>query len=157
MPRTAVALTRKYGIDDLPSDDSSPPPDLLNFIKSLNQLSSLVLYGIGAPTSLSYILFTHDSAEEPLLPQLSHFLLAINNMSVAPNDLCDYLVSRQQHGLPRLQKLSVNWEYIQHLIELNPNILWESSNEIFVIADPEFGRYVSIEEVNLLERLPRRE
>ena len=149
-----------YGIDDLPSDDLSPPPDLLNFVKSFDQLSSLVLYGIGAPTSLSCILFTHGSEDEPLLPQLSHFLLAIN-MPVAPNDdLCDYLVSRQQHGLPRLQKLSVNWEYIQHLIEsnrINLNILWESSNEIFVIADPEFGRYVSIEEVNLLERLPSRE
>jgi hypothetical protein len=148
-----------FGIDDLPSDDLSPPPDLLNFIKSLDQLSSLVLYGIGAPTSLAYILFIHDpsDSEEPLLPQLSHFLLATNNMPAAPNDdLCRYLVARQQHNLPRLQKLSVNWEYIQRLIELNRiNILWESSDEVFVIADPEFGKHTPIEEVNLLQRLPR--
>ena len=146
-----------YSIDDLPSDDSSPPPHLLNFIKSLNRLSSLVLYGIGAPTSLLYILFMHDSADEPLLPQLSHFLMATNNMPEGPNDdLCHYLVARQEHSLPRLEKLSLNWAYIQHLIELNQiNILWESSENIFVIADPKFGIYIPIEEENLLERLPR--
>ena len=146
-----------YSIDDLPSDDSSPPPHLLNFIKSFNRLSSLVLYGIGAATSLSKILFMHDSADEPLLPQLSHFLLATDNMPEGPNDdLCHYLVARQDHNLPRLEKLSVNWAYIQRLIELNRiNILWESSDDIFVIADPEFGIHIPIEEENLLERLPR--
>ena len=143
-----------FGIDDLPSDDLSPPPDLLNFIMSLNQLSSLVLYGDGVATLIANTLF--DPAVEPLLPHLSHFLLAINS-NMAPDDdhLCHYLVSRQQHSLPRLQKLSLNWKYIQRIIKLNRiNILWESSDDIFVIADPEFGRYIPIEEENLLERLP---
>ena len=143
-----------YGIDDLPSDDLSPPPDLLNFIMSLNQLSSLVLYGDGVATLIANTLF--DPAVEPLLPHLSHFLLAINS-NMAPDDdhLCHYLVSRQQHSLPRLQKLSLNWKYIQRIIKLNHiNILWESSDDIFVIADPEFGRHIPIKEENLLERLP---
>ena len=147
-----------FGIDDLPSDDSFPPPDLLNFITSLNQLSSLVLYGDGAAMSVVCTLFNHrhHPAEEPLLPQLSHFLLAVNNMPVGSNDdLCHYLVARQQHGLPRLEKLSVNWEYVQHLIELDRiNILRECSDNIFVIADPEFGTHKPISEVNLLEILP---
>lgn len=135
-----------FGIEDVPSDDLFSPPDLLDYIKSLNRLSSLVLYGIGAGTSIANILFVHDP---PLLPQLSHFLLAIDN--IAPNDdLSHYLTARQRHNLPRLKKLSVNSQYIQHLIELNRiNILWESSDDIFVIADPEAFKHIPVSEVTL--------
>lgn len=79
-----------FGIGDLPSDDL-PPPQLLDYIKSLNQLSSLVLYGIGAATSIAYILFMYDPIETPLLPKISCFLLAISDISPI-DDLCDYLL-----------------------------------------------------------------
>jgi hypothetical protein len=144
-----------FGIDDLPSDDLSPPPELLNYIKSLHQLSSLVLYGIGAATSIAHALFMHDPTDEPLLPKLSRFLLAINDM--APNhDLCHYLIARRRHNLPHLQKLSINLDYIQHLRDLKRiDILWESSDNIFVFANPKVGKHIPIREVNLLEMLPR--
>ena len=141
-----------FGIEDVTSDELSPLPDLLGYIKSLNQLSSLVLFGIGMATTIAHTLFMHDPMEEPLLPQLSHFLLAINDSDMAPNgDLCHYLTTRRRYNLPRLQKLSVNSKYIQHVIE-HINILWESSDNIFIIADPEFGEPFRIEENNLLTR-----
>ena len=31
------------------------------------------------------------------------------------------------------------------------DVLWESSDEIFVLADPEVNRFIHIEEINLLE------
>jgi hypothetical protein len=74
---TSITHLEVFGIDDMPFDGLSPLPELLAYIKSLNQLSSLVLYGIGAATSIAYTLFMHDQAEEPLLPKLSCFLLAI--------------------------------------------------------------------------------
>ena len=70
------------------------------------QLSSLVIYGIGAATSITNNLFSHDQAEEPLLPNLSCFLLAIDEMS-PNNDKSHYLLVRQRHQLPRLQKLLI--------------------------------------------------
>jgi hypothetical protein len=95
-----------FGIDDLPSDDLSPPPDLLNYIKSesLNQLCSLVLFGDGTATSMAYNIFMHDPAEEPLLPQLSHFVLAINDVA-RNDDLCRYLrlIVRQRNNRKLLQ------------------------------------------------------
>ena len=143
-----------YGIDDI-----SLPTELLAYIKSLNQLSSLVLYGIGAATFIAYNLFSHDEAEEPLLPNLSCFLLAVDEMS-QNNDLSHYLLARQRHQLPRLQKLSINLGYAQHLSDLNRiDILRHNSNNIFVVADPEVGKFIPIKEVNLnlLEKLPQRE
>jgi hypothetical protein len=114
-----------------------------------------VLYGIGAATSIAYTLFMHDPTEnlKPLLPKLSRLLLGtgINEMSPS-NDLCNYFMARQRHQLPRLEKLSINLGYVQHLRDLNRiDILWDSSNNIFVFADPEVGKYIPIEE----ERLPR--
>jgi hypothetical protein len=154
---TSITRFEVFGIDDMPFDGLSPPPELLAYIKSLNQLSSLVLYGIGAATSIAYTLFMHDQAEEPLLPKLSCFLLAIVEMS-PNNDLSNYLIARQRHHLPCLQKLSINLDYLQHLSDLNHiDILRENCNNIFVVADPEVGKFIPIIEENLLERLPRRE
>lgn len=138
-----------FGIDDLPSDGLSPSPELLNYIKSLDQLSSLVLYGIGVPTSIAHALFMHDPTNKPLLPKLSRFLLAIHDM--APNqDLCHYLIARRRHNLPRLQKLSINVGYIQHLKDFKRiDILWESSDSIFTFADPKVGKHIPIKEVEL--------
>jgi hypothetical protein len=73
----------------------SPPVELLRYIKSLSRLSSLVLYGIGAATSVAYTLFMQVPMDEPLLPMLS-FLLAIVEMS-PNNDLSYYLLARQCH------------------------------------------------------------
>ena len=146
---TAITHLEIFGINDLPADDLSPPPELLRYIKSLNQLSSLVLYGIGAATSIAYTLFMHDSTDEPLLPKLSRFLLAIVEMSPY-DDLSRYLITRQRHQLPLLQKLSINLSYIRHLSNLDCiDILCDSSEEIFIFADPEVGKFVPIEEVNL--------
>ena len=154
---TSITHLEIYGIDDLSSDDISPPPEILTYIRALKQLSSIVLYGIGAATSIAYTLFMHT--ELPLLPKLSHFLLAITEQS-SNNDLCDYLIARQRHQLPRLQKLAINLDYVQHLSDSNRlDILKESSDNIVVFADPEVGKFVPIKEVNLnlLEGLTRRE
>ena len=152
---SAITRLEIFGIDDLPPDDLSPPPELLTYIRSLNQLSSLVLYGIGAATSIAYTLFMHDPTDEPLLPNLSHFLLAIVEMSPY-DDLSHYLITRQRHQLPRLQKLSINLDYARHLSNLNHiDTLCDCSDEVFVFADPEVGKYIPIKEVKLLERLPR--
>jgi hypothetical protein len=139
-----------YGLDL--SDDMPSRPEMLNYIKALNELETLVLYGIGLATSIAYTLFIHASdSGQPLLPKLSRFLLAITQMS--PNhDLYHYIINRQCHQLPRLQKLSINLAYIQHLTDMHPsriNILQESGDDIFVIADPEVGKFIPIEEVNL--------
>ena len=153
-PWTGITQLKIFGIDDLPSEDLSPPPELLRYIKSLNQLSSLVLYGIGAATSIAYTIFMHDPMDEPpLLPKLSRFLLAIVEMS-SYDDLSQYLITRQRHQLPRLQKLSINSAYIQHLSHLNRlNILCNSSDEIFVFADPEVGEFIPIKEVKVAGRV----
>jgi hypothetical protein len=153
---TTITHLEIFGIDDLPDlpfDDLSPPPELLSYIKSLSRLSSLVLYGIGAATSIAYTLFMHDPTEEPLLPKLSCFLLAIVEMSPY-DDLSHYLITRQRHQLSRLQKLSINLGYVRHISNLNRgiDILCDCSDEIFVFADPEVGKYIPIEEVKLLER-----
>ena len=122
-------------------------PELSDYLESLNHLSSLVLYGIGAATEVAYTLFRLN---KPLLPNLSHFLVAIS----PNNDLCDYLTTRQRYQLPRLQSLSLNLGYIRQIGNLNRmGVLWESSDDIFVVADPEVGKFIPIEE----ERLPRRE
>ena len=149
---TTITHLEIFGIEDLPSDEISPP-ELLNYIKSLNQLSSLVLYGIGAATSIAYTLFMHDPTENPLLPKLSHFLLAINDIS-PDDDLCDYLIARQCHKLPRLQKLSLNLDYVRHLDELGSiGFLMDASHDVFVLHDPDVGKYIPIHEVNLREEL----
>ena len=112
----------------------------------MHQLSSLVLYGDGVATSVAHALFMHDPAEEPLLPLLSHLILGINDIIADSDfDLCRFLNARQEHSLPRLRKLSVNWKYIQHFIESDRmNILWEGSDEVLVVADPEYGAHVII-------------
>ena len=149
---TSITQLKIFGIDDLPPEDLSPPPELLRYIKSLNQLSSLVLYGIGAATSIAYTIFMHDPTDEPpLLPKLSRFLLAILEMSPY-DDLSHYLITRQRHQLPRLQKLSINLAYIGHLRNLNRlDILRDSSDEIFAFADPEVGEFIPIKEEKILE------
>jgi hypothetical protein len=147
---TTITHLEIFGIDDLPSDDLSPPPDLSNYIRTLNQLTSIVLYGIGAATSIAYTLFMYD--EEPLLPKLSHFLLAMS----PDDDLCNYLIARQRHQLPRLRKLSINLDYARHIRDINrTDILWSGCEEIFVFADPEVGKFIPIKEVNLLEMSPQ--
>ena len=152
---TAITRLEIFGIDDLPSHHLSSP-ELLTYIKSLNQLTSLVLYGIGAATSIAYTLFMHDPTEEPLFPKLSCFLLGIVEMS--PYDtLSQYLITRRRHQLPRLQKLSINLDYALHLCNLNCiDILCDSSDEVFIFADPEVGNYIPISEVKFSERLPRK-
>ena len=150
---TSIAHLEIIGIGNLFSDDLSPPPELLRYLKSLNQLSSLVLYGIGAATSIAYTLFMHDPSEEPLLPKLSHFLLAIVEMSPC-DDLSQYLITRQRHHLPRLQKISMNFDYILHLSNLNRiDILWDSCDELSIFADPEFGKHIPVKVVNLFEKM----
>ena len=151
---TTITHLEIFGIDDLPSEDLSPPPEMSSYIKSLNRLTSLVLYGIGAATSIAYTLFMHDPMEEPLLPNLSRFLLAIVEISPC-DDLAHYLITRQRHQLPRLQRLSINLDYVRHFSNVNRiDILCDCSDEIFVFADPEVGKYIPIKEVNLLEKLP---
>ena len=56
---TSITRLEIFGIDDLPSDDLAPPA-LLDYVKTLNQLSSLVLYGAGAATCIAYTLFMHE-------------------------------------------------------------------------------------------------
>ena len=142
---TTVSRLEIYGIDE-PFDDLSQRPELSEYLESLNDLSSLVLYGIGAATSVAYTLFMN---EKPLLPNLSRFLLAISPNT--GNDLCDYLIMRQRHRLSHLQKLSINFGYFRQLSNLNRmGVLWESSDNIFVIADPEVGKFIPIEEERLL-------
>jgi hypothetical protein len=149
---TSITHLEISGIDDLPSDNL-PPPALLNYIKSLNQLSSLVLYGIGAATSIAYTLFMHDPAEKPLLPKLTRFLLAINDVS-PEDDLCDYLIARRHHRLPRLQRLSINLDYARHLNALDRiGLLLNGSDDIFILHDPVVGKYIPIKEVTLQEGL----
>ena len=125
-------------------------PEMLKYIKALSQLSTLVLYGSGVATSIAHTLFTH---REPLLPNLSRFLLGITEMETNDSDdLCEYLITRLHHRLPRLQKLSINLKYFRHINNCNRvDILWESSDDIFVFADPDINRFIPIEEVNLLE------
>ena len=152
---TSITHLEIFGVD-LPFDDSdsSRPPELiLSYIKSLDQLTSLVLYGIGAATTIAYTLFKHDPTKKPLLPKLSRFLLAITEMR-QEDTLWNYLNARQHHELPRLQKLSINWGYVRHLSDLcqcDISTLWNSSVDVFVFADPEVGKHIPIEEVNLLE------
>ena len=106
---TTISRLEIYGIDE-PFDDLFPRPELSNYLESLNNLSSLVLYGIGAATSVAHTLFLQ---EKPLLPNLSRFLLAISPNT--GNDLSDYLVTRQRYRLPRLQKISINFGYFRQL------------------------------------------
>ena len=151
---TTIRQLEIYGIDDS-NDELSPWIALSNYLNSLRELTTLVLYGIGAATSLAYTLFRHD---QMMLPRLSHFLLAVTQMSSLDNDnLSRYLISRQRHQLPRLEKLSINLGYIQHLTKEDCiDILRESSEDIFIIPDPEIGKFIPFEEVNLLEIvLPR--
>ena len=139
---TTVNHLEIYGIDnsDLQSDNLSK---LSSYVKSLNELSSLVLYGIGVATSIAHSLFQeqHDQTEEALLPKLSCLLVAVQV------DLSHFLVSRQSHQLPRFQKLILNWENLHRMNCVD--ILWKNCDDIFVIADPEIGEFNSIEEVNL--------
>ena len=139
---TTVNHLEIYGINnsDLQSDNLS---ELSSYVKSLKELSSLVLYGIGVATSIAHSLFQeqHDQTEEALLPKLSCLLLAVQvNMS-------HFFVSRQSHRLPRLQKLILNSENVNRMNCID--ILWKNCDNIFVIADPEIGEFNSIEEVKL--------
>lgn len=147
---TSITHLEIFGIDDLPST----PPKLLDYIKSLNQLSSLVLYGIGAATSIAYTLFMHDSRAPPLLPMLRRFLLAISDIS--PNDnLCNYLIARQRHRLPRLQRLTINLDYFQYLGNLGRlQVLLNGCNSFFVLEGPDVGQYIPIKELSLRELYP---
>ena len=77
--------------------------------------------------------------------------------------VCDYLLENATNfpqaqiywkllQTGRLQKLLINLGHIRQISNLG--VLWLSSSEdIFVIADPEVGEYISIEE----EKLPERE
>lgn len=146
---TTIRQLEIYGIDDS-NDDLSPRIGLSNYLESLSELTTLILYGIGTATSLAYTLFRHD---QMVLPKLSHFLLAITQMSSLENDnLSRHLINRQRQQLPRLKKLSINWAYIQHLTKEDCiDILRESSEDIFIIPDPENGKFIPMEEVNLFE------
>ena len=144
---TSIRNLEIYGLD-LSPEDITPLPEMLNYLKALDQLSSLILYGIGVATSIAHTLFVH---KKPLLPNLSRFLLAISEMTTNDSDdLCDYFITRRSHQLPRLQKLSINLDYFRHISNSNrAGILWESSDNIFVIADPKVNKFVPIEEVKV--------
>ena len=144
---TSIRNLEIYGLD-LSPEDITPLPEMLNYLKALDQLSSLTLYGIGVATSIAHTLFVH---KEPLLPNLSRFLVAISKMTTNDSDdLCDYFITRRSHQLPRLQKLSINLDYFRHISNSNrAGILWESSDNIFVIADPKVNKFVPIEEVKV--------
>ena len=146
---TSITNLEIYGLD-LSPDDIPPLPEILNYIKTLNRLSSLVLYGIGVATSIAHTLFMHKG---PLLPNLSRFLLGISELTTNSSDgLCEYLIARRHHQLPRLQKLSINMDYFRHISKINRvGVLWESSDDIFVFADPEVNKFIPIEELNLLK------
>ena len=146
---TTITNLEIYGLDVSPDDIM---PEMLKYVKALSQLSTLILYGFGVATSIAHTLFTH---REPLLPNLSRFLLGISEMETNDSDdLTDYLITRRSHQLPRLQKLSINLKYFRHINNCNRvDVLWESSDDIFVFADPEVNRFIPIEEVNLREVL----
>ena len=107
-----------------------------------------------------YTLFMHDPTKELLLPKLSHFLLAIVEMS--DDDLSHFLSTRQhqlRHQLPCFE-LSIIWHMpklrpkflicwaAQHINNLGRmHILWDCSEDIFTFADPEQGEYILIKEV----------
>ena len=149
---TSITRLEIFGIDDLPSDDES---GLLDYIKSLNQLSSLVLYGIGTATLIAHTLFMHDPTEAPLLPKLSHFLLAI--IEVMPNnDVCNYLIARQHHTLPRLQRLTINLDCLQYLDKLDRiDFARDGCDNFFVLFEgPIVGKYKPIEEIIVPEFFP---
>jgi hypothetical protein len=147
---TSIKNLEIYGLD-LSPDDVPPLPEMLHYIGSLNQLESLVLYGIGMATSMARTLFTH---QDSLLPNLSRFLLGISKITTDnSDDLSDFLVTRRRHQLPRLQRLSINMDYFQHLSNFNRvGILWEGSDDIFLFADPEVNKFIPIEEVPLKRR-----
>ena len=159
---TTITNLEIYGLDmsdsEFPDDMSQALPEMLEYIKALDNLSSLVLYGIGVATSIARTLFTH---KEPLLPNLSRFLLGISETRMSTDasdtddhqdDLTDYLNTRRRHQLPRLRKLSINLGYFRRLNNLNPSpvgVLWESSDEIFIFADPEVNKFIPIEEISI--------
>jgi len=149
---TSITNLSIYGIGDHSSD--SPPFDFLAYVKSLKLLKSLVLYGIGAASSIAYTLCQCSHDQETLLLNLSYFLLAI-----APDiDLSRYLLARRRHQLPQLQKMTISLGYVRRLYDLNRiDILRHLSDNIFVVADPEVGKFIPIEEVNLLEMLSQGE
>ena len=136
-----------YGLDVSPDHIM---PEMLKYLKALNQLSTLVLYGSGVATSIAHTLFTH---KEPLLPNISCFLLGISEAEMKTNDsddLCNFLITRRHHQLPRLQKLSINSNYFRYINNMNRvGVLWESGDDIFVFADPTANRFIPLEEVNL--------
>ena len=154
---TTIHHLEIHGIDgsNLASDDLSK---LSSYIKSLNQLSSLILYGTGLATSVAYSIFSMQSDSNqpggPPLPRLSSFLVAIIEMSASHDHLSDFLNSRQRHNLPRLQNLSINSDYLQYLRgpnQIDISCLWESSDNIFVVPNPEISKYIPPN----VERLPR--
>ena len=59
---TTIRQLEIYGIDDS-DDDLSLHPELSDYLESLNYLTTLVLYGIGAATSIAYTLFRHDGPD----------------------------------------------------------------------------------------------
>ena len=166
-PWTSISRLEIYGVqvDDLPqaSNESS---DLLNYLGSLDNLSSLAIYGShgGIATLIADALF---KTEKPriLLPKLSRLLLGVTEMS-SNDHLFHFLLARQLNELPRLKKLSINEGYFRHLrvIDLNfelglsnldyMDVLLDSSDDIFIFPDPEANKFIPIEEENLLERLP---
>ena len=152
---TSIKNLEIYGLDMSP-DDIPSPPQMWHYIRSLNRLESLVLYGIGVATSIAHALFTpHQDSPNLLLPNLSRFLLGISEMTtIDSHDLCDFLLTRRHHRLPCLQRLSINMDYLQHVRNLNRvDVLLESSENIFVFADPEVNRFIPIKEKNLLDHI----
>jgi hypothetical protein len=148
---TSIKNLEIYGLDMSP-DDIPPPPEMLHYINALNQLESLVLYGIGVATSMAHTLFKFIHRDS-LLPNLSRFLLGISEMATNnSDDLCDFLLTRRRHQLPRLQKLSINMDYLRHLSNFNRvDVLRESSKDIFIFADPQVNKFIPIKEINFLE------
>jgi hypothetical protein len=152
---TSIKYLEIYGLDMSP-DDIPPPPEMLHYINALNQLESLALYGTGpgVATLMAHTLFIH---RDSLLPNLSRFPLGISETGTKnSDDLCDFLLTRRRHQLPRLQKLSINMDYLRYLSNFNRvvcgvDVLWESSKDIFVFADPQVNKFNPIKEINLLE------
>lgn len=89
-----------YGIDDVPEEQTAL------YLRSLEHLETLYLYGRGGAERFAEILFSQDAEdgfEAPLLPMLTCLLCTAQNHGER-FDLQDYLSIRQRQKLPRLEK-----------------------------------------------------
>jgi len=93
-----------YGIDDVPEEQTAL------YLRSLEHLETLYLYGRGGAERFAEILFSQgveDGFEAPLLPKLTCLLCTAQNHHERL-DLQAYLSIRTRQKLPRLEILILN-------------------------------------------------